>query len=116
MSDLPLTFQDAVIISRVLGVRYLWIDSLCIIQDSEEDWVEESNRMGDIYENSLLTISATTATNSKGGILVRQRSQFTPIRLLFRSQRFGFGGSLYIRHIFLELVGNGSPTNYISCR
>jgi len=69
--------------------------------------------MGDIYKNSLLTISATTATNSKGGILVRRRSQFTPIRLLFRSQRFGFGGSLYIRHIFLSfdhaIEGTESP-------
>jgi len=46
---MPEMFQDAVIASRELGIRYLWIDSLCIIQDSVEDWELECSKMGRVY-------------------------------------------------------------------
>lgn len=49
ISTLPQTFQDAITITRRLGLRYLWIDSLCIIQDSTEDWARESSMMGLVY-------------------------------------------------------------------
>jgi len=65
--SLPKSFQDAVRIARFLGVRYLWIDSLCIIQDSKEDWVAEAALMGSIYENSLCTIAASAAIDSNHG-------------------------------------------------
>lgn len=61
-------FQDAVTITRRLGYRYLWIDSLCIIQDSYEDWKNESKNMGHIYKASSLTIAAEDAPNSFTGI------------------------------------------------
>lgn len=48
--SLPKTFQDAVTLCRELGIKYLWIDSLCIIQNDEADWVTESAKMGSIYE------------------------------------------------------------------
>jgi hypothetical protein len=38
MHDLPLTFRDAIIVTRALNVRYIWIDSLCIVQDDVLDW------------------------------------------------------------------------------
>lgn len=60
---LPKTFQDAVRITRRLGIRYLWIDSLCIIQDSAEDWQMEASRMALIYRNSWLTVSATLSSS-----------------------------------------------------
>ena len=41
-ADLPKNFQDAISYTRTMGIEYLWIDSLCIIQDSEEDWLRES--------------------------------------------------------------------------
>jgi len=66
--DLPLSFQDAVTITRKLGYRYLWIDSLCIIQDSVEDWNLESGSMGDIYSNAVVCISAEAASDSSLGI------------------------------------------------
>jgi Heterokaryon incompatibility protein (HET) len=47
--DFPLTFRHAIEITRWLNVRYLWIDSLCILQSSEEDWGQELARMGLIY-------------------------------------------------------------------
>ncbi|KAJ4420960.1 hypothetical protein N0V82_004002 [Gnomoniopsis sp. IMI 355080] len=64
---LPKTFHDAVIITRKLGIRYLWIDSLCIIQDDEKDWQRESGRMSTLYWNSTITISATGAIDSTKG-------------------------------------------------
>ncbi len=63
-SSLPKTFQDAIKITRAMDWRYLWIDSLCIIQDSIEDWELESAKMGDYYKNALVTIAAVSA---KGG-------------------------------------------------
>lgn len=58
LSSLPLTFQDAIKITRSLGLQYIWIDSLCILQDSKADWVEESAKMGTYYSSSWLTIAA----------------------------------------------------------
>jgi hypothetical protein len=71
--NLPKTFQDAVIITRKLGIKYLWIDSLCIIQDSTEDWAEESAMMADVYENSYLTIAAASATSVHSGLFFYER-------------------------------------------
>ncbi|KAK0622755.1 heterokaryon incompatibility protein-domain-containing protein [Immersiella caudata] len=51
-------FQDAVTVTRHLGIRYLWIDALCIIQDSKLDWAEESVRMGDIYQHATLNVAS----------------------------------------------------------
>jgi len=65
-------FQDAMTVTRRLGFRYLWIDSLCIIQDSEEDWNRESRRMADIYLYSTLTISASDALDGNAGFLYRR--------------------------------------------
>jgi hypothetical protein len=69
MSSLPKTFRDAVTITRKLGKKYLWIDSLCIIQDSQADWGFEAGRMKDYYRNAYLTVSALSSPNSHHGIL-----------------------------------------------
>jgi len=68
-SSLPRTFQDAIIITRQLGIRYLWIDALCIQQDSDLDWQTESANMPTIYTNAYVTIAAVGAENSHRGIL-----------------------------------------------
>ncbi|KAI9743198.1 MAG: hypothetical protein M1818_003042 [Claussenomyces sp. TS43310] len=65
--DPPKTFQQAIIITRKLGVRYIWIDSLCVLQDEIDDWEFESSRMCSVYENSYLTIAASHASDSNGG-------------------------------------------------
>ncbi|KIW02620.1 uncharacterized protein PV09_06065 [Verruconis gallopava] len=70
-SNLPRTFQEAVIFTRKMGVRYLWIDSLCIIQDSEEDWQAQSALMSSIYANSCLTLAATGSSSDDGGLFFR---------------------------------------------
>ncbi|KAM3067125.1 hypothetical protein ACMFMG_011680 [Clarireedia jacksonii] len=64
---LPLTFQDAIKITRGLGFRYLWIDALCILQDCEEDWDTEGSKMEAIFSNCALCISATSGVDSTSG-------------------------------------------------
>jgi len=66
--ELPPTFQDSVKITRGLGIRYLWIDALCIVQDDAKDWKREAVRMAHVYQNSCLTISATWADSPKRGL------------------------------------------------
>ncbi|KAE8448272.1 hypothetical protein EG329_009703 [Mollisiaceae sp. DMI_Dod_QoI] len=58
------TFQDAAIVAKSLGASYLWIDSLCIFQDSAEDWRKESSIMGDIYAGGQCNIAAIAAEDS----------------------------------------------------
>lgn len=58
LEKMPQTFQDAVKVSRELGIQYLWIDSLCIIQDDARDWEQQSALMGKIYYQGTITIMA----------------------------------------------------------
>src|ERR1700753_3445839 len=60
LSDLPLTFKDAVRITKSLSIRYLWIDSLCIRQYDDFDWEHEASLMGSVYTNSFLTIAPSS--------------------------------------------------------
>jgi hypothetical protein len=59
LDSMPALFQDAVFTTWKLGIQYLWIDSICIIQDSKDDWEAESARMGSIYSNAYVTIVAS---------------------------------------------------------
>src|SRR6266480_6251712 len=68
-SGLPSSVIDAIRVTQALGVQYLWIDSLCIIQDSSEDWDAESARMADVYTNAHLTIFADCGHNDDHGFL-----------------------------------------------
>ncbi|EUC49821.1 hypothetical protein COCMIDRAFT_57272, partial [Bipolaris oryzae ATCC 44560] len=67
-NDLPATFRDAVRITRDLGKRHLWIDSLCIIQNDPRDWRDEGLRMHEIYGNSYLTIVASKTKGPDDGL------------------------------------------------
>jgi hypothetical protein len=62
------TFQNAIELTRRLGHKYIWIDSLCIVQDSKQDWAIESAKMASIYANSTLTIAATSSADGAGGL------------------------------------------------
>jgi Heterokaryon incompatibility protein (HET) len=66
-NSLPKTIRHAIMIARTLHIGYLWVDSLCIVQDDEKDWETESAAMTAIYENSFLTIAATDATDTHKG-------------------------------------------------
>ncbi|KAF2963057.1 hypothetical protein GQX73_g10511 [Xylaria multiplex] len=69
LTELPRTFRDAISVAVEIGIRYIWIDSLCIIQDDPDDWKREATAMGDVYLYSYLTIAATRADNSEAGFL-----------------------------------------------
>ncbi|OSS48213.1 hypothetical protein B5807_07841 [Epicoccum nigrum] len=65
--ELSQTFRDAVELTRQLDQRYLWIDSLCIVQDDEDDWAREAARMAKVYGNSLCTLAALSSADGRGG-------------------------------------------------
>jgi Heterokaryon incompatibility protein (HET) len=67
---LPRTFQDAIEIALYLGFKYLWIDSLCIIQDSTSDWNYESSLMTSVYGRSTLNIAASGAVDGSTGCFI----------------------------------------------
>ena len=68
---IPTTFQEAIKFNWYLGIQYLWIDSLCIIQQDSEDWARESAKMCQVYENSYVTIAASSAFNSTQGLFLQ---------------------------------------------
>jgi len=75
ITDLPNTVQDAAFVVRKLGLRYLWVDSLCIIQDDEDDWLREAGRMVAVYEGAYLTIAASVSSDGSGGCFVSRKPQ-----------------------------------------
>jgi hypothetical protein len=93
--SLPKTFQDAIEFTRRLGVRYIWIDSLCIIQHDKEDWERESAKMYEVYRKSYLTLAATSSANAEGGCFTHDP--------LYRSHYLSLGdkipgfGNLWVR-------------------
>ena len=96
LEDLPRTFQEAVTITRSLGQRYIWIDSLCIIQDSTEDWEVESAKMAEVYSKSLCTLVATSAHSNGGCICPRDPNEVTTATLVLSSQFGSLSGKVTI--------------------
>ncbi|KAK4247642.1 heterokaryon incompatibility protein-domain-containing protein [Corynascus novoguineensis] len=74
VDGLPATFRDACDIARRLGIRYLWIDSLCIVQDNPSDWEAEASRMASVYRNSWLTVYAAASSSPSSGIYRRRQA------------------------------------------
>jgi hypothetical protein len=66
LRDLPQTYREAVHITRKLGVRFLWIDSLCIIQDGRLDWASECGRMEEVFASAYCTIAVSPGINATG--------------------------------------------------
>ncbi|KUJ12463.1 HET-domain-containing protein [Mollisia scopiformis] len=80
-SLLPKTLKDAVMCTRQLGLRYLWVDRLCIIQDDEMDKAREIAAMPQIYSMAYLTISAASAKSSEDGFLKTRKETHEAISL-----------------------------------
>lgn len=95
LQTLSQTIQDAIYITRKLCIRYLWVDALCIVQDDEISISKEIDRMGRIYSNATLTISAASATCAAEGFL---RTPATPrgCELPFLLPDSGFGKVLVV--------------------
>lgn len=73
-AKLPQNFKDAIQIARQLGVRYLWIDALCIIQDNDE-FHQEGQLMHLVYRNSFCTLAAAASKDSQGGFFRNRRTE-----------------------------------------
>jgi hypothetical protein len=76
VADLPQTFRDAITIVRSLGMELLWVDSLCILQDSEDDWRAESSKMADIYSGSTCNIAASASPSASAGCFFERDDSF----------------------------------------
>jgi hypothetical protein len=86
--SLPQTHKDALEICSCLGIEYLWIDALCIIQGSEEDWANEAARMKDVYSASALTIAANDAMDPRGGFFADLSS--SDLKIYHEGKRYCF--------------------------
>ncbi|KAM7210917.1 HET domain containing protein [Rhypophila decipiens] len=90
---LPRSLQDAVFLTRNLGLRYLWIDALCIVQDSREYMEKELKIMAQTYRNATITISAATASSVHDGFLQTRRpkpSKCPRFKLPFLQERIPY--------------------------
>lgn len=74
ISVLPRSLKDAVEITRKLGLRLLWIDSLCIVQDDKADWFRKAATMASVYGNTHLVIMAARSSSAEK-IFLKPRSQ-----------------------------------------
>ncbi|KAL2066999.1 hypothetical protein VTL71DRAFT_1423 [Oculimacula yallundae] len=70
------TFSDAIFIAKFLGYQYIWIDSLCIMQDDVDDWTRESTSMSNVYGKSALNISAAAARDGSYGCFFTRQEQW----------------------------------------
>jgi hypothetical protein len=78
---LPKSLRDAILLTRALGIQYIWIDSLCIIQDCNEDKDREMARMANIYKNAIFTIAAARAESCDDGFLGVQEMRAGLLRI-----------------------------------
>jgi hypothetical protein len=72
ISQLSRSFQDAFLITQRLGLNYIWIDSLCIVQDLAADWERESQSMSEVYSNSYCNIAAAHAADGTHGCFIER--------------------------------------------
>lgn len=90
-NNVPRTIQDAVVTTSKLGYQHLWVDSLCIMQDSEEDKAKEIRQMSQIYSSSTITIMARRAEKATDGFLQNRRLPSGTSVLRYRGQNGKLG-------------------------
>ncbi|KAL2063981.1 hypothetical protein VTL71DRAFT_4475 [Oculimacula yallundae] len=78
IEELPQTYQDTIVVAKRIGLQYLWIDSLYIIQDDDNNWKLEASKMAEVYQNSYITIAATCAADSSSGMFSVARAIHRP--------------------------------------
>jgi hypothetical protein len=106
-ADLPRTFQEAVYVTMYLGIPYIWIDALCIIQDSQQDWAREAALMSEVYANALVNLAATASSDSSGGLFrFREPLSIIPCRV---SLKDGHEVILYSTRTGIDILN--SPLN-----
>jgi hypothetical protein len=66
---LPATFQHTINITRQLGIQYLWIDSICIIQGEDGDFDQEAKKMEEVYSSAYCVLAASYAKSQCDGFI-----------------------------------------------
>lgn len=103
ISSLAPNFRDAISVTHQLGFRYIWIDSLCIIQGSEEDWRLEAPMMNQVYRNAFLTIGAMASPDAHGGLFRdRDPDMMGPCPIKIRTETDGVMECLLVKSDFWE--------------
>ncbi|CAM1503570.1 Fc.00g011610.m01.CDS01 [Cosmosporella sp. VM-42] len=95
-NDPPKTIADAIEVCRKIGIRYLWVDALCIIQDDNEDKLEDITNMGSIYKDASVTIVAACAEKATDGFLSNGKLIEANVQLPFYINESTYG-SVYLR-------------------
>lgn len=114
IQDLPTTFKHAIHVARQLSVQYLWIDRLCIVQDSQVDWEYESRTMRDVYTNSLCTIAASASHDPNGGLFrSRDPEDLRPILVV---AKFDMTGKKYYYMTEEDYYDHGVTNNPLQKR
>jgi hypothetical protein len=94
LKSMPRTFQDAIKVTRALGQRYLWIDSICIVQGGHGDFDEECKRMENVYSGAYCVLAASCATDQRSGFLLpRPKRRRTGVALCSQNGR---NGTIYV--------------------
>lgn len=99
-NSLSKTFQDAIEFSRTIGIEYIWIDSLCIIQDSASDWEIEAAKMADYYANCHITLAATASIDGSIGFFPKLPEYNEPLEIqgIHHGQRYHLIAETGISH------------------
>jgi len=84
------TTKDAILLARAIGLRYLWIDALCIIQDDENDWSHESSQMNLVYRHAFVTLCSLNSDSCHEGFLNRVPAVEMPFQSTIRKAIKGF--------------------------
>lgn len=101
VAGFPQNFRDAIEVTRSLGIRFLWIDSLCIIQDDTNDWEQEAINMGSVYTHAYLTIAASRSPDSESGFL-NPRSGLEVVQMRVKPALWGSLSKQYQYSLGLE--------------
>ncbi|PQE19070.1 heterokaryon incompatibility protein [Rutstroemia sp. NJR-2017a BBW] len=122
INELSKTFRDAIDVTRKLHVQYLWIDALCIVQDSREDWRREAKNMASIYELAWLNIAGAASEDMEGRLFMERDSRCSrPCRLptalsgLSQIQSKGTGDNIYA-YLTSDFYARSIFTGFLSRR
>lgn len=109
----PRTLRDAIIVTRALGIQFLWIDALCIMQDSAEDWAAEADCMKEVYGGATITIAATNSTSADFGIFKKRKISPAVCRLKWRSSNPIVSHDVFLRSSseFWDTTMKNEPLN-----
>jgi hypothetical protein len=106
------TIQDAILVTLRLGFRYLWVDSLCIIQDSIADWQEHSVCMANIYKNCIVCIAASSAKGASEGFFgQRDPSSIVPVTVSVKLDQLEKDNYFIYNSILWSTEISSSPLN-----